>query len=351
MLVIFISSVWLGCEDDLFSELNYEDIETEFGESIASFSLSSDDNISELVAYNNNFLYSDFERELQYYDSQINQEIILETDIQVNKLISIGEGIAYACTSKGLYKFIFEDNSFYNEVECDCSDVEIRENEIYYTRVDDENNYRYIGQVFRLSDNMSFGLSETNFLGLIYDFSISSDGDFFIFGNNFDNSITRISNDNLLEVYTSSNSPIVDSNFGGSWWTVSNGNHLTFVGESGIQTPSIFSWSVEEQSWVDHYPRDLRLFENNDNLWSDMITSSYSDVAIHQNNLLISTNFGGCKGLQYWDISTFDQLESEDYQAFKFEDDDLNCVQGICIDDASDALVFYTQSGIITYFN
>lgn len=350
IFTIFTSIAWFGCDNDTISELNYESVEEEFGESIATFSLGGDDDIDELLAYNRKFLYSDFERELQYYDIQSNIETILAADIQTNKLIDLGNGIAYACTSKGLFRFIFENNSFSKEVECNCSDVEIYENEIYYTRVDDENNYRHIGQIFRLSDNFSFGLNENNYLGFINDFAVSSDGDFFVF-DQVDRSIIRIDRNNAIEVYTSNNSPIVESNFGGSWWVLSSEDYLIFVGESGVQTPSMFLWSVINQSWIDLFPNDLRLFEDNNSLWTDMITSSYSDVTLYQNNLLISTNFGGCKGLQYWNVNSFEKLKSEDYQAFKFDNDNLNCVQGICIDGAMDNLVFYTQSGIITYFN
>lgn len=343
--------ITFSCNDDPALELNYENVESEFGEPVASFSLGNESNVKELIAHDNNFLYSVFGSELRYHDTEEGRETLWLSDVQINKLVNIGGGVAYVCAWNGVYRFTFEDNQLSREVACNCSDIELYEGEVYYTRIDDEDRYPHIGLIFHLNGDTSIAINENYRPGLVYDFAISPDGDFFFIDEN-DKSITRLDrNDQTIEVFTSDNAPIQGANFGGRWWSVNYDDYLIFVEESGTVSPTVIAWSVSEQSWIDLFPEDLMLFEDNYSKWGDMNGPSYTEVVVHENHLLISTMFAGCKGVQYWNISPVEEFEPDDYQAFRFTDENLNCVQGITTDHASDDLVLYTQQGLVTYFD
>ena len=306
------------------------------------------DAIFDLFSRGDNIIYNTFD-EIKILNLNSGQTNVLLSDAFVFQSQAINDEI-YFCTTKGLYRLDQNDLCCLEQISnFSCRDMTIdNQSEVYFIGYSNTNPEIQRNEIHKVNENgyTLLGQVESQILQGIY---AASNDELWIVTDQADDKVYRMSTGgSLISVFDSSNSPFEQNVYWSEIWIETYDNRTVLISKNGLRVPIIALWDGATSQW--EYVITDELLENReigDDKTRLLVTPSYTDVQILDDNLFISTTLAGCVGIHKFHLDSTFPLSDSDY--FIIQDDRLQigqCIQGIEINGQN--ISIFSQRALFT---
>jgi hypothetical protein len=139
----------------------------------------------------------------------------------------------------------------------------------------------------------------------------------------------------IIADFNSDNSPFQRNVYWSEIWIENYNDKTILISKNGLRLPTISSWDVNQSVWQDILVDDLLdQSQSGDPKIRYLLTPSYTDVEIIDDNLYVSTTLAGCVGIHKFELETIYTLEFDNFSIVQDSRFQIGqCLQGIQIEN------------------